>query len=379
MLLHALLHALQALHALPQIFYWCSSEVRALLGTTTKADSRANQNAGFTRQAGEWHWGCRINPAFRWWCQDASGRSSAAQIGANWLDEPGQRVIIRADSSNMNSRTCAECGASVSVEDLQCPGCGASIPPIDSALPARAGSSLGAKTLRIVGIASLVVLAGVAVAVWLQSRGPSDPPPAVVKVVDVEAVKAKAEAGDAEAQKTLGECYSNGQGVKPSYAQAAQWYRKAADQGNAGAQAALGELCEAGQGVPRNEAEAAKWYRQAAEQGYAPGQFSLAVLYLMGTGVRQDIAEALKWYRQAAEQGHALSQYNLGMRYKDGKGVTQDPVEAYKWLSLAATRGVQSATEVREALQQGMTREQIKEGQSRAAAFAPKKPAPPAQ
>ena len=307
--------------------------------------------------------------------------SCAQQVirDANWLDEPGRRVIIRADSSNMNSRTCAECGASVSVEDLQCPGCGASIPSIDSALPTRASSSLGKKALRIVGITSLIVLAGIAVAVWLQSRGPSAPPPAVVKVVDVEAVKAKAEAGDAEAQRALGECYSNGQGVKPSYAQAAQWYRKAADQGNAGAQAALGELYEAGQGVKRNETEAAKWYRQAAEQGYAPGQFSLAVLYLMGTGVRQDIAEALKWYRQAAEQGHALSQYNLGMRYKDGKGVTQDPVEAYKWLSLAATRGVQSATEVREALQQGMTREQIKEGQSRAAAFAPKKPAPPAQ
>jgi TPR repeat protein len=103
------------------------------------------------------------------------------------------------------------------------------------------------------------------------------------------------------------------------------------------------------------------------------------VLYLMGTGVRQDIAEALKWYRQAAEQGHALAQYNLGMRYKDGKGVAQDPVEAYKWLSLAATRGVQSATEVSEALQQGMTREQIKEAQSRTASFTPKKPAPPAQ
>jgi TPR repeat protein len=235
------------------------------------------------------------------------------------------------------------------------------------------------KALRIIGFASLVVLAGGAVAVWLQSRGPKAPPPAVAKVVDVEAVKAKADAGDAEAQKALGECYSNGEGVKQSYAQAAQWYRKAADQGNAGAQAALGELYEAGQGVQRNEAEAAKWYRQAADQGYAPGQYSLAVLYLMGTGVRQDIAEALKWYRQAAEQGHALAQYNLGMRYKEGKGVAQDPVEAYKWLSLAAARGIQSATEVREALQQGMTREQIKEGQSRAASFTPKKPAPPAQ
>ena len=43
----------------------------ANLGTTTKAGSHANRNAGFIRQAGEWHWGCRINPAFRWWCQDA--------------------------------------------------------------------------------------------------------------------------------------------------------------------------------------------------------------------------------------------------------------------------------------------------------------------
>ena len=43
----------------------------ALLGTTAKADSRVNWNAGFIRQAGEWHWGCRMNPAFRWWCQDA--------------------------------------------------------------------------------------------------------------------------------------------------------------------------------------------------------------------------------------------------------------------------------------------------------------------
>ena len=41
------------------------------LGTTTKADSRANWNAGFIRQAGEWYWGCRINPVFRWWCQEA--------------------------------------------------------------------------------------------------------------------------------------------------------------------------------------------------------------------------------------------------------------------------------------------------------------------
>jgi Sel1 repeat len=299
--------------------------------------------------------------------------------GAYWLDEPGRRVIMQGNSRNMDSRRCEECGASVSGEVFECPGCGAALPATGSASPAPGSSNLGKKALRLIAIACLTALAGTAVIVWLRSQESSTPPPAVVKVVDVAAVKAKAEAGDAEAQKTLGECYSNGQGVTQSYAQAAQWYRKAADQGNAAAQAALGELYEVGQGVQRDATEAAKYYRRAAEKGHARGEYSLAQLYLTGNGVQQDLAEALKWYRQAAEQGYALAQYNLGMRYKEGKGVAQDPVEAYKWFTLAAARGVQGATEVREALQQDMTRDQIKEGQSRAAAFAPRKPAPPAQ
>jgi uncharacterized protein len=286
---------------------------------------------------------------------------------------------MRDISRNMDSRTCAECNAPVSATDLQCLACGAPLPAADAALTPRGSSSWGKSVLRIIVIISLGALAGIAVVVWRGSREASAPPLAVVKVVDVEAVKAKAEGGDAEAQKTLGQCYANGEGVKQSYAQAAQWYRKAADQGNAAAQTALGELYEVGQGVPHDDAEAAKCYRRAADQGYAPGQYSLAVLYVVGHGVPPDNAEALKWYHQAAEQGHALAQYNLGMRYKEGKGVVADPVEAFKWLSLAAARGVQSATEIREALQQGMTREQIKEGQSRVASFAPKKPAPPAQ
>jgi hypothetical protein len=53
-----------------------ASKERAHLGTTTKAGSHANRNAGFIRQAGEWHWGCRMNPAFRW-CQVAPLRNSS--------------------------------------------------------------------------------------------------------------------------------------------------------------------------------------------------------------------------------------------------------------------------------------------------------------
>jgi len=91
--------------------------------------------------------------------------------------------------------------------------------------------------------------------------------------------------------------------------------------------------------------------------------------------------DAMRWYIRSLQivSNYPPAQYNLGMRYKEGKGVAQDPVEAYKWLSLAAAKGIPDATQAREALQQGMTRQQIKEGQSRAASFAPKKPASPAQ
>jgi len=52
-----------------QVSSWFAADatVGALLGTTTKADSRDKRNAGFIRQAGNWRWSCRMNPAFRWW------------------------------------------------------------------------------------------------------------------------------------------------------------------------------------------------------------------------------------------------------------------------------------------------------------------------
>ena len=65
--------------------------------------------------------------------------------------------------------------------------------------------------------------------------------------------------------------YLDGRGVKQDYAQAAQWYRKAADQGNARAQYNLGTLYEAGNGVEKDVDKAVEWFRKAAKQG-EPGR-----------------------------------------------------------------------------------------------------------
>ena len=69
---------------------------RALLGTTTSADSRAHRNAGFIRQASQWHCGCRINPAFRWCCQEAPKRTwESARTEA---DQPSPPLLVGKSS-----------------------------------------------------------------------------------------------------------------------------------------------------------------------------------------------------------------------------------------------------------------------------------------
>ncbi len=152
----------------------------------------------------------------------------------------------------------------------------------------------------------------------------------------VKWIRWAAEQGVADAQRYLGVCYGNGQGVEQDDAEAVKWFRKAAEQGAAKAQYDLGVCYNYGLGVEQDYAEAVKWYRKAAEKGDADAQSNLGVCYVNGSGVEQDYAEAVKWYLKAAEQGDADAQYNLGVCYDNGSGVEQDYAEAVKWFRTAA-------------------------------------------
>ncbi|PLW83695.1 peptidase C14 [Kineobactrum sediminis] len=72
-----------------------------------------------------------------------------------------------------------------------------------------------------------------------------------------------AEAGDADAQNSVGEIFERGLGTEPNYEVAVLWFRKAAEQGHKGAQFNLGTLYETGKGVSQDKATALNWYRQA--------------------------------------------------------------------------------------------------------------------
>ena len=75
----------------------------------------------------------------------------------------------------------------------------------------------------------------------------------------------------------LGVLYHDGQGVPQSFAQAKQWWEKAAGLGQADAMGSLGSLYANGQGVPQSDKRAVELYRQSAATGDAYGQSCLAV------------------------------------------------------------------------------------------------------
>src|ERR1043165_9947716 len=133
--------------------------------------------------------------------------------------------------------------------------------------------------------------------------------PVFAQQSDFNAIKTKAEKGDAKAQTELGQIYEVGQGVKQDYAEAVKWYRKAAEQDYDEAENLLGDMYAGGLGVPNHseaelDKEAANWYRKAAEQGNAKAQSNLGGMYRFGHGVPQDYVEAYKWFNLAASSGN---------------------------------------------------------------------------
>ena len=139
--------------------------------------------------------------------------------------------------------------------------------------------------------------------------------------------------------------------------------RAKAEAGDANAQTRLGVLYETGDGVPKDYGKAAHWYRLAANQGVAEAQASLGFLYDEGWGVQQDYGKAAHWYRLAANQGNDHAELYLGTLYYYGRGVPQNYARAYKWWILAKAAGNKYASKDLDLLMPQMTKEQIAEGQ----------------
>ncbi len=162
--------------------------------------------------------------------------------------------------------------------------------------------------MRWIGLVA-VAIAAVAVATVGQTASAQQ---AAAQQAGIDAaLLAKANAGDAAAQVTVGECYGDGKGVARDLKRAAEWYQKAADKGDIGGELHLAALYrDGGKGFPRDMAQAAAWYLKAADQGDVGAQGTMGTLCSMGQGVEQSYVEAYYWLDLAAAvNGPKQAQY----------------------------------------------------------------------
>ena len=152
-----------------------------------------------------------------------------------------------------------------------------------------------------------------------------------------------AEQGDTMAMRELGDLHSGLLGEQGNIRTAWQWYERAGAAGDAAAQNRLGILCENGMGRPRDYAAAAHWYELAAASGEILARFNLALLLSTGRGVQQDGERALQLLAEVAATGDGMGDYYMAELLEKGRGVARDLPAAIRHYEAAREKGVDEA------------------------------------
>lgn len=135
-----------------------------------------------------------------------------------------------------------------------------------------------------------------------------------------------------------------------------------------------------GAGEAQDYAQAAEWYRKAAEQHHGLAQFNLGIMYARGQGVDHDDVQSGAWFDRAARLGDAGGQFRMGQHCERASldGLPADApearIEAYKWYQLAAAQGYKGSDGAHATLTFKMTRDDVAEATQRVARFVVSKP-----
>lgn len=149
----------------------------------------------------------------------------------------------------------------------------------------------------------------------------------------------KAENGDVQAMRMIGDCYKRGFHAEQDDTRAHFYYKMAADHGNADAAYMVAIDFYKGIGTDKDEATSIQYMQFAADHGVANAQYLLALIY-SDKKVKLFFRnrKVLKYYTLAAKQGHIRAQYTLAnMYFQDWtQGDDSHFEEAVFWMVCAA-------------------------------------------
>ncbi len=220
---------------------------------------------------------------------------------------------------------------------------------------------------------------------------------------DMDALTARADKGEIDAQLELARRHETGAGLSVDTSQTIAWYLRAVRLGSPEAAHRLGGMFALGRGVKKNSVRAGRFWSLSARLGYPAAQIDWGVMCAKGEGTPRDTAQAYYWFvvaRQSvadpkqiatldqlqalasieltpdevfdipqvagkflapkasalrkamalAEYGDGAAQFELGQALAEGTGVEKKSAEAFVWFSLAAKQKVKNAGQARDAL-----------------------------
>lgn len=177
-----------------------------------------------------------------------------------------------------------------------------------------------------------------------------------------EQVLELAQGGNHDAEFELGAMFHDGDGVEQDFAQALQWYKKAANGGNRQAMFNLGMMYKNGEGIPADLSATKVWFVRSSDAGDVRAALQLGTMAY----AEKNFTTAMQYFLKAAKSGLAEAQMNAGVMYIRGEGVPeQDVIEGYAWLTLAMEGENSRAASMRESLSAKMTEEQKAKGNDR--------------
>lgn len=149
----------------------------------------------------------------------------------------------------------------------------------------------------------------------------------------------KAEKGDVQAMRRLGDAYSGALGVPSDDGYGVEWYTKAADKADATAMVRLGQRKMAGRGTKEDPEGGFALFKKAADAGSVDGMTALGGCLIKGIGVKADPKAGFEWYLRAAGKGDMDAMEIVGTLYREGIGTAKNDKSALVWLTKAADKG----------------------------------------
>ena len=134
--------------------------------------------------------------------------------------------------------------------------------------------------------------------------------------------------------------------------------KRKADAGDAEAQYMLGLMRLKGVGVMKNEEKAKEMFRKAAAQKHPGAQYELGLMYYEGEVLYRNVNEAWQLWKSASWGGCVAAMFRFSMMCAHGEGCSDFPEsEAYIWALIAKKRGHTKASELVEDLESALSRE----------------------